>query len=436
MKRFNVLSIFVLVAMIAGMLGFAAPVLAAGPSLTTPVFSAQTVGSTVTVPVSIDTGTGAILGWGFNLAWNPAVLSLTSWTEGPFLSSAAAAVLPAGTASTFRVGGTINNTAGTLVGATVAGLGFPAGTGVTGAGVIANLTFTVIGAGKANFAFSNVLIPNQANTNVGTGYLLAPGGFRAGPSPVLAVKSVAFTPASGSMTTSAVVTIVNNGAAMVAGDDTSVTVAMTNTTPAATVTSVVSLLAANATTTITLPATITAGQTSSHLTVSDTVYGITGAADYFASITSTQPVTVDATFNTTMTLTVASGAISFNPLALGLNQQYSGMTVTSNANTWTVSAAVTNGWKLSEWNGTAFVAGGKKLADPLGLYAFRGTVAAGSITTGVDGVLTSGVVAGQSLDAGEAFNLTYQQTRHVGDGVVTSPNTYHAVVTLTAAAGL
>jgi hypothetical protein len=433
MKRSNVLSILVLVAMIAGLFGFASatPAAASGETFSTPVVSVPTFTAgvtTINVDVSINTGTSTLRGWQFNMTYNPAVIQLVSWTEDKSFFNAAAV---AAGGDTFRVGGTSVPAAGTLTGAAVSSLGFTGTSGVSGSGKIANLTFKVMGAGKANLAFSGVQMLNASVVDIGSAFVQSVGAIRVGAAPSVAVQSIAFTPANGSTTPSVAVTVVNNGSAMVAGDETVVTLGMSSATPA-TAAFPVALLGAGATTVLTQAYTVTGS--SSVLTVTDSVYGINQSQTYFAAISDVKNTNIDATFNANITLTT-TGAISFNPLLLGNNQQYATMNVLSNAQTWTVSASANNngnGWNLSEWNGTAFVAAGRKLSDPLRVSAFRGVVAAGSLA-GVNGTLINGLVAGQSLDAGENFNVTYEQFLHNADAVLTAPNTYHGVITYTAA---
>jgi hypothetical protein len=421
MKR-SVFSILVLLALFAGLFGYATPAFAIANTISTPPTIGVVAGSNFSIPVTIDTGTGKILGWGFNLSWNPAVLSLTSWTEGAFIKDQAVA---AG-GDTFRVGGTISNPAGTLTGAAVAALGFPAGQGATGTGTIAVLNFHAIADGNANLAFSGTEVRNELN-NLAT-YSFAPGALRVGAAPSLAVQSIVFTPASGSMTTSAVVTIKNNGSAMsVPADNTVVTLAMNNATPASQTTTI-SGLAAGATQAITVAYTVNAGFTSTHLTVTDSVYGINTGADYFASVSDIDNTNVDAKFDTFIILTTDAN-VNFYPLALGLNTRSAGMNVKSNAQAWTVGASASNAGNLKEWNGTAY--GTRQLIDKLFVGQSKRAVVSLNGATGV--LIPDGVVANQSADAGEDYVLEYAQTLHAGDAALTAPNTYHAVVTYTAA---
>jgi len=104
------------------------------------------VGSPVTVEVAL-TGVLDLYAYQFSLAFDPIVLQATSVTEG--------ALLPAG-GTTFFVGGTINNTLGSI--SFNAGSLIGALPGVNGNGVLANIGFNVMQAGMSPLVFSDVLL--------------------------------------------------------------------------------------------------------------------------------------------------------------------------------------------------------------------------------------------------------------------------------------
>lgn len=119
----------------------AAPVLSLVPTPNPGV-----VGSPVMVEVAL-TGVADLYAYQFSLAYDPAVLQATSVSEG--------ALLPAG-GTTFFVGGTIDNTLGTIsftVGSLIGAL-----PGVSGNGVLANIGFDVMQAGMSPLVFSDVLL--------------------------------------------------------------------------------------------------------------------------------------------------------------------------------------------------------------------------------------------------------------------------------------
>jgi hypothetical protein len=425
MKRTNALSILVLVAILAGLLGIASPVFAAGPTVST-ANTFATAGQTFTVNVNVDTSGSKLLGWGFDLAYDPAVLSLTSWAEGNFIHDQAVA---AG-GDSFRVAGTTNNTTGSLAGASVAALGFPAGQGATGTGTIATLTFLAKANGKANLVFSNTTMVDENNHE--TAYTFAGGFVRVGPAPALAIQSITFNPPSGVTAFGADVIVKNNGAAMAAGDETVFTLAMNKAAPASQ-TFNVSGLATNATQTLHVDYTMNAGETSSTLSVSDSVYGTSASQAYFSSIADIKNTNVDAKFNTFITLTT-TGAIQFYPLSLGANTQTGAMNVNSNAQQWTVAAASTNGGQMAEWNGSAWVTtNGHKLHDQLVVSQAKRSLV--SLTGASGSLIPDGKVENQTADAGEDYSLTYAQALHAYDAALSAPNTYHMVVTYTAAVG-
>ncbi len=88
-----------------------------------------------------------------DLVFNPLLVQATAVTEGPFLATGG---------TTFFDGGVIDNVNGvasftfdTLIGA---------GPGVTGAGILETIRFSVLGSGLASFTFDNVLaLDSQLN---------------------------------------------------------------------------------------------------------------------------------------------------------------------------------------------------------------------------------------------------------------------------------
>jgi len=136
-------------AMCAGLL--ALPAAQAVPTLSLSASpSTALVGAPLLVSI-LATDVTDLYGWQFSLSYNPAVLQLSSVTEGPFLAT--------GGITTFG-SGTINNTTGKV--------GFVLdvlqGTvpGVSGNGVLATLAFSVPQAGTSALTFSDVLFLNSA----------------------------------------------------------------------------------------------------------------------------------------------------------------------------------------------------------------------------------------------------------------------------------
>ncbi len=127
-------------------------------------------GSSVALDVVV-AGITDLYAYQFTLAFNPAVLQISSVTEGSFLAS--------GGGSTFFDGGSFNNTLGsvsfvfdTLVGATA---------GVNGSGMLARMTFNVVGQGTSTLNFSDALFLDASLATVPV--LLQNGSITAVPEP-------------------------------------------------------------------------------------------------------------------------------------------------------------------------------------------------------------------------------------------------------------
>jgi general secretion pathway protein D len=113
-------------------------------SVTTP--STVSLGQPFAVTVDI-TGTTDLYAYQFDLGYNPAILSLSTISEGNFLSAAGA---------TFFIPGSIDNTAG-LASATADSL-LTAVSGAAGSGTLVTFDFTAIGAGNSALTLSNLFL--------------------------------------------------------------------------------------------------------------------------------------------------------------------------------------------------------------------------------------------------------------------------------------
>jgi hypothetical protein len=126
-----------------------------GPALTlTATPNPVVAGTPLTLNVLIN-GIADLYAYQFSLAFNPALLQLTSVTEGAFLATGG---------PTFFDGGTVNNAAGTvsflfdsLIGAVP---------GVSGSGVLASMQFTTLTAGVSALTFSDVLFLDATSTDI------------------------------------------------------------------------------------------------------------------------------------------------------------------------------------------------------------------------------------------------------------------------------
>jgi hypothetical protein len=144
------------------LLGVASSGLMAAPALTavaTP--NPVVVGTPVSLSLLIS-DIADLFAFQFSLSYNPALLQLTSVSEGAFLATGG---------PTFFDGGTVNNTTGTvsflfdsLIGAVP---------GVTGSGVLAQMQFTTVAAGVSALSFSDVLFLDSSSADI---TVLAPTG--------------------------------------------------------------------------------------------------------------------------------------------------------------------------------------------------------------------------------------------------------------------
>lgn len=113
-----------------------------------------TVGTSVSVDVLL-AGVSDLFGYQYTLNFNPAVLQFTSGSEGSFLSAGGSTYFDIGTVD--NVAGTISFSFNTLIG------DIP---GVSGSGTLANMSFSVVGAGTSAFAFSDVLFLNSSLADI------------------------------------------------------------------------------------------------------------------------------------------------------------------------------------------------------------------------------------------------------------------------------
>ncbi len=122
------------------------PILSLNPSGL--VFS---LGDNFTVDVEI-TGAIDLYGWQLDVSFDPAVINVLSTSEGTFLTS--------GGATTFFIGGTLDNGAGLVddMAATRTG----AIPGVNGDGILATISFQATGAGTTAITLGNVLLSDPS----------------------------------------------------------------------------------------------------------------------------------------------------------------------------------------------------------------------------------------------------------------------------------
>ncbi len=114
------------------------------------------LGKSFAVTVDV-TGSADLYAYQFDLDYNPAILSLSTISEGSFLSSAGA---------TFFIPGSIDNTIG-LAAATADSL-LTAIVGAAGSGTLVTFDFTAIGTGSSALSLSNAVLLDSDLTNIST----------------------------------------------------------------------------------------------------------------------------------------------------------------------------------------------------------------------------------------------------------------------------
>jgi len=123
---------------------------------TTQLSSAQ-IGNIIEVQLSVD-NVQNLFGWNLNLTWNPQVLNLTNIQEGPFLSNAGSTLCTWGPSlsPTSRSQGYLNSTGCILLEAQ----------SVDGSGVLATLSFQIIGTGVSPVSIEGTQLINPSPTGV------------------------------------------------------------------------------------------------------------------------------------------------------------------------------------------------------------------------------------------------------------------------------
>ena len=440
--------IVIVLAMIFGLIGVAGVTPAFAGSPITFTFGVPTTqinaGASFDVPVTMNIPTDGTpsVGAGLSFTFDHSVVTLTGIDYGTLFAKHAALANCPTTGNPFMNDATIDNVAGTATGFAFAAVGVPNQTYCTGSGLLATLHFTAVANGKTNIHFTQVQLTYLdasliAHYYTSASYTNPDFSITVGPAPRLAVTHIDFTPASGSPTTSALITVTNVGGGDFASTDSDVfTVAATGTGTTATPSTftVTGPVASGATKTATVALDLKSNS-STDVTVTDAVFHTSFTSTYYQSKTFGQTWEIKASFGVFITSAPINSTINFSNLAIGNNQQFGSMTITSNAQAWTVSVSM-DYWNLREWNGTGYVpvsgAHPYSLHDPLKIWAYRGTTAtSGSPKTATGTLITDGNVSGQVGDSGEIFALTFEQFLHNNDAALTSPNMYHGVVTFT-----
>jgi len=117
----------------------------ADPVISAPIVTVG-VGDTFTTPVSI-TGATDLTSWQFDLAFDPAIVTANSVTEGPFMSAFG---------TTLFIPGLIDNVTGLI--SIVADSYIDLSPNPSGDGVLADIEFTALAPGVSPLTFSNVFL--------------------------------------------------------------------------------------------------------------------------------------------------------------------------------------------------------------------------------------------------------------------------------------
>jgi len=122
-------------------------------SVQTPA-SAPLVGSSFDVLVNIGS-VSDLFSYQFDLSFNPAVISATGMSEGPFLATGGSTMFLPG--SIDNVAGTIAFTANSLVGEVP---------GINGAGTLVTINFQALASGSSSMDLSNVILLNSSFSDI------------------------------------------------------------------------------------------------------------------------------------------------------------------------------------------------------------------------------------------------------------------------------
>jgi hypothetical protein len=415
------ISILLLVAILASLVLSAAPAFAAGePIVSIPIANAMQ-GDTITVPVQVDTQGVGIRGYGINLDFDKNKVELLGVTDAGFLGTCPGGQVYLGTV-------VIDNDAGTMRGASAAYLGCAGKTVSTPAGspaTIANIQLKVkAGAvnGKMNwiFAANTKLIDASAGNMLPPAIVLNPKWVQIGPAPNLNM-AISFVPHGTGETFDATVTVTNNGGSP--SDPDTVSLGLSNTTPAASTSCPVPSLAVGGTASCTiLNAALSTGASNSIATATLAQFGTTKTATY-SPVSDSGQTKIDASFGAFLKIT-PDAQVNFPTLALGANTTTGNLNVKCNTN-YQVDVFDNNptAWHMTEFDGTSFKT--IKLSEPMRVASTQNEV-----TAGTPAKLVSGGVAGQNADLGQDYPLTYSQVLKYADPLLPAGETYHLVLTL------
>lgn len=148
--------------------------------------------------------------------------------------------------------------------------------------------------------------------------------------------------------------------------------------------------------------------------------------------------TIDATLGSSVSMTTApSNVASWALAASGTNTKSGGSLAVSANSSYTVSVVAEKA-TLSEWDGAAYVTGGKSLASALTVSATRtgGTAPVAATSTSVAVATVAGTLVTGSGGGTDEFSVSLSQPTLSTDKPLSGTNTYHNKLTYTASAAL
>jgi hypothetical protein len=330
----------------------------------------------------------------------------------------------------FNNPGLIDNTTGLLDAFGTSPLGVPAGSGCTGTGVVATLTFTAVANGQSVNSFPDMRIPGASGTflppasTTVDGYEAIGNSVRVGPGPNVGVASLVATRVDDTHFT-VTFTPQNSGAA--ASSPTAYTVTASNTAEASSSGTVPAIPALGTGDPIgPIPFTLNAGMTQSTVTVSIPEFGAVRTTLYVSGVTESGDVPVDATFLAFLDLSLPT-LLDFGYLEIGANTVDGSLNVRCNTS-YAVDVTSARNFHLTQWNGTTY--GAASLFSAMQVVSSQNIVTNPPLANGSR--LLAGAVAGQVQDLGQNWPFYLSQVLTYQDPLLPAGSTYHDVLTFNA----
>ena len=461
---FNVFkrALFVGAVALGGILPAAVPAAHAAtpPQFVVTMPSSIPVGGAFDMSVSLNTFGAQVTAWQFGFTYDPTVLSIqtgvgTPPNVGTFTSYVANQATPLGASAgnvNFKLttDGTTTSPGNVQKGGQALS-GQPAGTGFTADGTAASTLVTFHFTGQAGqnaitaLSFNSLKVTDATATAI-AGVTVSPASpsitVGTPPAPKLAINSQTTSAVSGTPTSYNVSFVVDNTAGTAASTAGSATVTVTNATPASASVAVPAIAAGAKSAALTAgPFALSSGQTLSNVSIAfDSAPTVTTAYSYSA-YASQGTTNIDGTTAGILKLTPPSDITGFALVPNKTNTATSAtpMNVQSNLTSFSVSISGTNDGFLSEYDGAAYVTGGKKLNNRLQVVSTAAPVAGNTVPsapqsiTGTAANYLSGLLSGQDPSTGATFATTFSQFVGFNDPSVVAPHSYHETVTFAAA---